>query len=120
MTYTVRSEIARAIAGVPQMHVIRVSQRGEYPDLSTKSIVVRGRKADGSTLYTPAKTVPSQVDKDRGVLQIFHAASDLDQTSSGQAGRPYLLDVLIGDSAGTETPVDQQWCFYVRDKETTA
>lgn len=113
-----RSELPRAIAGVPQVHVIRVSQRGEFPDLSTKSIVTRGTKADGTTFYAPAFATPAQVDKDRGVVQITHSAAQLNQPSSGQAGRAYLLDVLIGDTPGTETPLDQQWAFYVRDAET--
>lgn len=127
-----REELSRCVEGMAGQHVIRiVDEFGDPLGLDGRSVIAKARKADGvravlagetpgaSTAYVPAVTKRTQTDRNVGVIEVDHTAANLDQASRSYGGQPYWLDVFVGAS-GSEKPVDREYAFWVRAKETFA
>lgn len=127
-----REQLTRCVEGMAGQHVIQIlDEFGEPLNLDGRSVIAKARKADGvravlanetpgtSTAYVPTVTKRTQVDKNVGVIEVDHTAANLDQPSRSYCGQPYWLDVFVGAS-GSEKPVDREYAFWVRAKETFA
>lgn len=127
-----REELARCVEGMTGQHVIQIlDEFGDPLNLDGRSVIAKARKAEGvqavlkgetpgaSTAYVPTVTKRSQVDRNVGVIEVDHTAGNLDQPSRSYGGQPYWLDVFVGAS-GSEKPVDREYAFWVRAKETFA
>lgn len=87
-----RTDLDPGVAGHQMTHVIEVWEDGERLDLSLYAVKAQCIRTTGTsaTAYAPTVTVPTQVDKNRGRMQVVHSAAQL--ATSGK----YAMNVYIG------------------------
>jgi len=109
------------VAGHQMTHVIEVHEDGEPMDLSPAEHAVKAQcirvTGTGATAYAPTVTIPAQVDRNKGRMQVLHSAAQL-----ATAGR-YRLNVYIGASgaalSATEPLKRRFYKFTVHDADGT-
>lgn len=113
-----REDLGFVRTGNYHTFVFRIRQDGEYPDLSTWSVLATAKAPDGTLGISPTITKPTQVGKDRGRYYVTFTSTHLSAVRGGTAV-PWWMDIVAGPTSGQEQLVGK-YSFRQKAKDTEA